>query len=124
MRRLVLDPTGKGEIQVHQLYNKMAPIGQMHAHMVTGPMDAMIQQATTHAAMAGALVARGMTPSEAFHTVMAMEGAGMTIPISMHVPPSALMLQRPAQAAAPGHMMAKPTVGQPLWHAPTLDRTI
>jgi hypothetical protein len=73
---------------VHQLYNRMAPIGQMHARTLASSIDAMCQQACTHAAMAGALVAQGISPSEAFHAVMAGEGAGLTIAPQMQVAPA------------------------------------
>lgn len=64
----------------------MQPLGQLHGKEVAHAVDALCQQACTHAAMAGALVARGMSPADAFHTVMAWEGAGMTIPTRMHLP--------------------------------------
>ncbi|MFZ5825421.1 MAG: hypothetical protein ACOY94_14060 [Bacillota bacterium] len=70
----------------HTLYNTMLPLGQMHAKEVARAVDALCLQACTHSAMAGALVARGMTPSDAFHTVLAWEGAGQTIPTRMMMP--------------------------------------
>lgn len=72
------------------LYNTMAPIGMMHAKEIARAVDALCMQACTHAAMAGALVARGMTPSQAVYSVMAMEGAGATIPTQMMVPPAGI----------------------------------
>lgn len=69
------------------LYRVMAPIGQMHAREIARSVDAICQQACTHSAMAGALVARGMAPAEAFYTVMAWEGADMLIPPQIRLGP-------------------------------------
>lgn len=76
----------------HQMYNVMAPIGRLHAHEVARSVDALCQQACTHAALAGALVARGASPGEAFQTVAAWEGAGMFVPpeVRLGVPTRAL----------------------------------
>lgn len=79
-------PEGSDSTVSHTLYNTMQPLGQIHAKEVARAVDAFCQQACTHAAMAGALVSRGMTPSDAYHTVMAWEGAGMTIPTRMMMP--------------------------------------
>lgn len=103
----------------HALYNTMQPLGQMHAKEVARAVDALCLQACTHAAMAGALVARGMTPSDAFHTVAAWEGAGLTIPTRMMVPSPGLQsipVMGPHIAAGmPGarQMMAPGMLGWP-----------
>lgn len=100
----------------HTLYRAMQPIGQIHAMDVARAVDALCQQACTHAAMAGALVARGMSSSDAYHTVSAWQGAGLTIPTRMMVPSPAIQAGLGAQAVGyPGgrQMMAPGVMGMP-----------
>lgn len=63
----------------HTLHQVMAPIGHLEGLHAGKAMEALCADACTRAAMAGALVATGLSPGEALHTVKAWEGAGLTI---------------------------------------------